>query len=548
MNSSHIAHSLRLIATVVAAVAAFLLALTLAAAAQSSETTSEIRAILAAGSLPSGESVDVVSLRAFYAQRSYRPAWSANARARYEARQLLAGLRHADDDGLEPTDYRVAALLLRTSALPSGAAEYDLLLSDAALRFARDLRAGRPPLKSLDRDVDLPRQTFDAVASLNGALESDKLASFLATLPPAYSEYAALKRALAQYREIAAHGDWPVIPKSFPHDPESNADSAAVLRHRLALEDETAATSRWVSDSLKQFQLRHGLPADGRANHSTMAALNVSAAERTMQIIANMERWRWLPRALEANYVAVNVPDQHLSVVVPNGVMLDSRVIVGRPSDPTPIFRAVARSITVNPPWNVPSRIASREILPKLRKNPSYLLDHDMILRDGPAGDPYGLRINWRTLPAGAFRYHIQQRPGPKNALGTLKLELPNRFNVYLHYTSAQSLFALDSRALSHGCVRVEQILPLASYALSGNPAAAVSSLQSAIASGATEHLALKNPLPIYFLYWTAFPDRDGGIEFRPDIYGRDRRMIAAIENRAAAQRVAMNTVECAPG
>jgi murein L,D-transpeptidase YcbB/YkuD len=356
-----------------------------------------------------------------------------------------------------------------------------------------------------------------------------------------------LKRALARYRDFASHGDWAILSTSFPEDPESNPDSVALLRRRLTFEDKTASSSRGISDSLKQFQLRHGLPADGSTNPKTIAALNVSASERAMQIIANMERWRWLPRVLESNYVSINVPDQHLAVIGRDGPSLVSRIIVGRPSDPTPIFRAVATSITVNPPWNVPDQIARREILPKLRKNRNYLLDHDMILKDGPPADPYGLRIDWRTLPTTAFHYHIQQRPSPKNALGTLKLELPNRFNVYLHYTSAQSLFALDSRALSHGCVRVEQILPLASYALSGDPAAAVSSLQSAIASGATEHLALNNPLPIYFLYWTAFADPDGTIEFRPDIYGRDQRMIAAIEDRAGAQRITMATVACAP-
>jgi len=357
-----------------------------------------------------------------------------------------------------------------------------------------------------------------------------------------------LKQALAHYREIDSAGAWAMLADSFPEDPESNPDSAAVLQHRLAVEDDAASRNQRVSDPLKQFQARHGLVADGTVGPETIAALNVSASERAMEIVANMERWRWLPRVLETSYVAVNVPDQHLTVLARGGSALDSRVIVGRPSDPTPIFRAVARSLTVNPPWNVPVGIAQSEILPKLRGDPRYLVDHDMILRDGPAGDPYGMHINWGTVSPESFRYHVQQQPGPKNDLGTLKLELPNRFNVYLHYKSAQSLFDLDARALSHGCVRVEQILPLASYALSGDPAAAVSSLQNAIASGKTEHLALGNPLPIYFLYWTVFPDPDGMIEFRPDIYGRDRRMIAAIENRAAGERVSMSAVECTPG
>jgi murein L,D-transpeptidase YcbB/YkuD len=170
-----------------------------------------------------------------------------------------------------------------------------------------------------------------------------------------------------------------------------------------------------------------------------------------------------------------------------------------------------------------------------------------MILRNGPPGDPFGRHVDWRSVSAANFHYHFQQQPGPENALGSVKLELPNRFNVYLHYTSAAAAFARDTRDLSHGCVRVEQILPLASYALARDPAAAIAQLQEAIAAGKTQHLPLKEPLPIYVLYWTAFADADGGMEFRPDIYGRDARLIAELRAHMAGTRVSLNATGCTP-
>jgi murein L,D-transpeptidase YcbB/YkuD len=170
-----------------------------------------------------------------------------------------------------------------------------------------------------------------------------------------------------------------------------------------------------------------------------------------------------------------------------------------------------------------------------------------IILRDGPRGDPFGRHIDWNSVSASRFHYHVQQQPGPKNALGTVILELPNRFDVYLHYTSAAAAFTRDSRDLSHGYVRVEQILPLASYALSRDPPADITLLRDAIAAGKIEHLPLSVPLPIYFLYRTAFADPDGTMEFRPDIYGRDVRLIAALGAHAVGTRVSLNMVQCVP-
>jgi murein L,D-transpeptidase YcbB/YkuD len=510
------------------------------------DTSNEIRTLFANNKAPVGETLELPALRAFYERRSYQPAWTGGAMARAEARQMVAALADAEEDGLDPQSYHAAEAVIRNAPqAPENAAEFDVLLSDGALRYVRDLRVGRSELEALDPDVELPKQIFDPVAPLQAAIESNNIPAFLSALAPPHPEYARLKAALARYRGIALRGGWPELPASFPADP-SNTGDMDLLRQRLAIES-GGVDAGSVRDAVMRFQTQHGLAADGSIGPATLQALNVPATERAMEIAANMERWRWLPRNFEANYVVVDVPDQHLSVIGPDGTVLTSRVVVGKPASPTPLFRAVATSVTINPPWNVPDDIARREILSKLRANPDYLVSEHMILRDGPRGDPFGRHINWKSVSASRFHYHFQQQPGPKNALGTVKLELPNRFNVYLHYTSAAAAFGRDSRDLSHGCVRVEQILPLASYALSRDPLADITLLQDAIAAGKTEHLPLNAPLPIYFLYRTAFVDADGVVEFRPDIYGRDVRLIAALGDHAAGMRMSLNTVQCVP-
>jgi murein L,D-transpeptidase YcbB/YkuD len=211
--------------------------------------------------------------------------------------------------------------------------------------------------------------------------------------------------------------------------------------------------------------------------------------------------------------------------------VLSSRVIVGKPSTRTPILRAEGAGITVNPAWNVPRSIAVKEILPKLRRNHAWLKSQEMVLLDGPVGDPYGLTVNWRAVTAAKFPYRIRQAPGAKNPLGLVKLELPNRFDVYLHDTPGKAAFERTNRAQSHGCIRVEQILPLASYALTAGPDA-VAQIQDAIGQGETRYLPLSRKVPVYVLYWTAFADADGKIQFARDLYGRDRRMIAAMRRQ----------------
>ena len=446
-----------------------------------------------------------------------------------ETTVLLAAFRNAAADGLDPDDYH-----------PSSLADADL--TRAALAYLSDLRRGRRALKDLDDDVELPGLPDRDAADLADALKENRLSVFLADASPPGSQYQQLKAALTFYRGIRARGGWKELPPGL----DWRGADRNLLRDRLAAEEPGLAANGDLAAALRRFQARHGLLADGRLGATTLAELNIPVDARVNQIMANMERWRWLPRALEQDRIEVNVPDARLALVLNGSVALRSRVVVGKPRSPTPILRAEGAGITVNPPWNVPASIARKEILPRLKRNPAYLLSQDMVLLDGPPGDPHGLRVRWRDIPAGTFPYRIQQHPGRMNALGTVKIELPNRFDVYLHDTPAKRAFAAQARDISHGCVRVERILPLASYVLTEN-LDAMTAISNDVASGETEYLPLKRKLPVYFLYWTAFSAADGTLQFRPDIYGRDRRMTGAL-NQPSAPRLGANFTGCPRG
>jgi murein L,D-transpeptidase YcbB/YkuD len=513
---------------------AVIVALLIAAASLRAEPIAsqlEIQSLLRGG--VAARFADESLVQSFYGARGGTPAWSGS-----DLQRINDILKHSDLDGLDPSDYTI----------PSGirGMPRDVLTTAATLAYMRDLRLGRSRLRRIDSDIALPEQEFDAVSALAEALKSGTLASTLAAQAPPQPEYARLKTALAFYRRLDGGGGWDTLPAAKGSDFLMGAVDPQALRRRLQLEDTTLSDSANLTDAVKRFQARHGLFPDGKVGKRTLTELNVAPSARVVEIVSNMERWRWLPRVFEPNFIAINVADAHLVLTLGGRQVLDSVVIVGRPHDPTPILRAEGAGVTLNPPWNVPASIARREILPKLKANPSYLVSQDMVLLNGPPGDPHGLHVDWRAIPGGTFPYRIQQHPGPKNSLGTIKIELPNRFDVYLHDTPAKGAFAWPARDISHGCVRVQQILPLASYALAAN-LDAMDSIKSSVAAGQTRYLPLQRRLPVYFLYWTTFTAADGSLQFRPDIYGRDKRLIAAL-SAPVVERVSANFVKCTRG
>jgi murein L,D-transpeptidase YcbB/YkuD len=505
---------------------------------KSSDTTHDsIRALLKSGGVAAPLEGQLLN---FYAPRNFRPAWSGNDDAVAEAASVKATIAKADLQGLHAKDYTAALARWKSGRPRSGkdAAAYDVALTTALFHYASDVRTGRVRPGDAYRDVDLPPRFFDPASELTAALRDDKLGAFLQALPPLHPGYRYLAEVYARYRAVAAAGGWPTVPAGTTFDRHDK--KIDVLGKRLALEDPTLAanakpSSGDVHEALIRYEKRNALPDDGKLGPEVLKSLNVPAGARADQIAANMDRWRWMPRYLEGRYIEVDVPDQSVTFIQDGSAELYSPVIIGKASTPTPILRTTVQTVVANPSWDIPVDIAARKLLPKLRQKPDYLLARHMVLAGGPADDPHGTKIDWKHVTAANLRYQIQQDPGNDNALGTILFDMPNNFDVYLHDTPEKKLFTLAVREKSNGCVRVQKIADLASLVLKGDDSDAADDLEPAIASGQTQRFKLSDPVAVYMVYWTAIAEPDGTVHFRPDLYGRDRTLIAKLRSARSA-------------
>ena len=304
--------------------------------------------------------------------------------------------------------------------------------------------------------------------------------------------------ALGRYRTLGARAvGRPVVSPGPVLRPGDSSVRIPLLRRRLATEDDLVSPTpredydAALENAVRRFQARHGLDVDGIIGPETLRALTLPASDRIRQIELNLERWRWLPRDLGRRYVTVNAADATLQVMEDGRAVLASRVVVGDLRHPTPVVQTRIDAVILNPPWNVPMSIAVEEILPRLRRRPGYLADNDIVIRDRRETDPFGRAIDWRSVPADACPFQLQQQPGPKNLLGRIKFDTPNRFDVYLHDTPIRSLFERMARTASHGCVRVEQARQLAAYLLAeAGTSWSPRTIDEAIATGYTQRMS----------------------------------------------------------
>jgi murein L,D-transpeptidase YcbB/YkuD len=453
-----------------------------------------------------GEPLDGAALADFYAASDGACVWSDA-----DASQLLQALDALPDHAIDIVPFHAALIRARPAAADeAGRAERDFLLTDAALRYASSMTAGVVAPGSVDEDWEFPLPALDHAADLRRALAEQQLASWLASLPPAAAAYRGLMAALQHYRAIAAAGGWERLPPGASLHPGQGDPRLGVLRRRLGAEGDLDAgalsdSPRYDADTVagvKRFQLRHGITPDGVLGLSTYIALNVPVEQRLQQIAANLERWRWMARALPDTRIEVNVAGAEFKLVVDGTVAMVMRTVVGDAKHRSPLLVATAGSLLLNPPWHVPLSIIRNEITPKLRNDPDYLEQNGMQWIGG----------------------HLVQAPGPKNSLGRIKLEVRDRFDVYLHDTPARAAFARDQRWLSHGCIRLERPLDLAVALLAERPGWAHEDLEAAINTGATQRVALPHVVTVVLAYWTA-EAADGRVLFHDDIYGRDARL-----------------------
>ena len=481
-----------------------------------------------------GEPVAVAEIRAIYAALGNTPLWQLEPRAEERRQALEAALAGAANHGLRADRLHPVSLArLPHPATARDIAARDVLLTDAALAYTSQLRRGAAGIEALGPDWHIAPDAFDPERALIEALRGSQFAAFLASLAPSDPQYAALLAGLRRYRALVAAGGWTAIPGRDEVKLDGRDPRLAALRTRLAAEGYLPARRDadigTLSLAVRAFQAQHGLDADARIGQRTLSALNVSAERRAEQIAANLERWRHLPRQLGPRYIAVNLADQSLDLVQDGASIFHTRVIVGDVRHQSPTIRATVTGVTFNPPWNVPPSIAVREMLPRLKRDPRYLAANDIVIVGRGANDPFGLRVDWRRMSGQNFPFRLQQRPGVKNSLGVLKLEMPNPWNVYLHDTPVKQLFARAPRGFSHGCIRVQQPGELARRLLD-DPAWDADAIARGMAAGETHTVPLRRPVPVYLLYWTAAADTDGAVNFRDDLYGRDAPIEVALD------------------
>ncbi|HEV2229332.1 MAG TPA: L,D-transpeptidase family protein [Steroidobacteraceae bacterium] len=523
-------------------------------------------ACLAAGALPSAPvhaADDRGVLEALYARHPNALLWSRSAVPTVQAGALVAVLQSAADYGLSPADYGAAGLAAELAALSARPettsadwSRFDHELTGAALELVEQLHSGRIDPHAAGFDMPARTEKFDAAAVVEQLAARSDTAVVLGAVEPGYLHYHLLRQSLTRYRALAAAPELPALPP-LPRrsvKPGEYYAGAPQLRARLAAvgdlpQQDTSRTDPVLDEdlaaALKRFQYLHGLAEDGVLGASTLSALKVPLAQRVRQIELTLERWRWLP-PLRPPTLIVNIPQFRLflihSAVDTESDMLRMNVIVGRqyPRLHTPVFTADMTAVLFRPYWDVPSSIVRHELLAELRGDPRYLAAHDMelVATDG-SGSAAALGAtpeNLQALAAGGLR--LRQRPGPDNALGLIKFVLPNAYDVYLHSTPAQHLFAEPRRAFSHGCIRVSDPVALAAAVMGGTPGDWMpEKIRAAMDGDLTFQVKLAQPVHVLILYGTAVATEDGALHFFDDIYGQDRRLEALLGLKPVATR-----------
>ena len=504
----------------------------------------EIEQLRYSGRLSVGD-VDVASgdlLADFYEQRNFKPAWSGIERLD----SLIELVEETAADGLDPEDYHLSDLLHVKALMESGEplspqyrAAADIGMTDALIRLGYHQRFGKVDPHDLDPTWNFSRELRgrNPVMFLEEGTSATSLTEFRNRLFPRVELYRRLQEALAQYRGIAADGGWPQVPDG-PTLRSGDADERLqVLASRLVVTGDLPAEARVgfstyggeLESAVKRFQERHGLDADGIIGPATLRALNVPAGARVDQIRVNLERGRWVLDNLEPDFILVNIAGFRVYVFRDGAEQWSSRVVVGKTYRKTPVFRSDMKYIVFNPTWTVPYSIATKDILPQVKRDTDYLRSRNFIVKNRSGNVVDIDSVDWDSLSRGNFPYTLVQQPGTSNALGEIKFMFPNEYAVYLHDTPSKGLFSRAERTFSSGCVRVENPFAFAEQLL-GPDGWDAERVEAERQTREIRNVFLSQTIPVLLLYWTAEVDDDGVVHFYEDIYERDQAVLNALD------------------
>ena len=489
----------------------------------------------------------------FYQSRDYRLAWLKKGKINKNGKEFLDELKSSWEEGLPATFYDMTGIeaaasdLERSSAkksdLPPRLAQLDVLLSKAYLNYASDLSSGRVD----PRDLAVIREIYphkpDLAEYLEDALQKKEIAESLVRLRPGQDQYQLLKKALKQLTQAKSNGGWPV-PGYFAtlKENDSGPNVVQLKKFLLATGDlrndapsyiKSTDFDQQLSLAIKKFQRRHGLEEDGIAGQHTLKEMNRPIDDRIDQIRINLDRLRWRPDDdFGKKYIVINIPAFSFEYHNDGKPVQRMNVVVGRNENYTPVLNDTVDAIVFHPSWNVPSGIAAKEILPKIKADPEYLSNNNYSLLKGSYISPDTINaedIDWSAMTADNFSFFVVQNPGKMNPLGQVEFLMQNQYNIYLHDTPADYLFSRKQRDFSHGCIRLEKPVLLAKELLADQ--LSPDSIREIISGKEKKRVNLRDKVPVHLIYQTTWVDQSGRIQFRNDIYDFDKMSLSLFRN-----------------
>lgn len=495
------------------------------------------------------------ALQRLYPQPEPQLLWTRGGRVTRQARDVVAFMASSESRGLEPADYGAARLRSMLEALESTSepdserlAKLDVTLSRAVLAMLADLEWGRVDPASLRVDIHVARDDHDLDPAALALSRANDVGTVIAGVEPPYVGYAALVDVLARYRELASDTTLGLPRPAHTIRPNDVYRDAPRLRRLLIALGDLPSNATYTSDSARyagalvlaaiRFQRRHGLDADGVLGPATMEELRLPFSDRVRQIELSLERWRWLPHRAPERYVVVNIPAFRLYAFEHDPTaahpVLSMNVVVGEAEHrhDTPIFVGEMRELVFRPYWDVPVRIARNELVPAIKRGAIDMESegYEIVSTGDNPRVSAPTRANLDAVAAGTLR--LRQRPGGGNALGLVKFVFPNAHDVYLHGTPAMQLFQYARRDFSHGCIRAEQPVDLAVFALCTDSSWTRQSIEDAMRGAQTMRVPLAKSVMVYVLYFTVAVGPDGMVRFYPDLYDQDLALDRALDAR----------------
>lgn len=515
----------------------------------------ELRAFIEQGRLPDLNWSDFSHYRKavaeFYLAFNNTLPWIHSAKPTPQARAIIKLLENAEGKGLRPDDYDAARWEVRRAdfekPLPppeSDLIRFDLALTVSTMRYVSDLHFGRvnPGLFHFDFDIGpgkldlsqfVQRQLVNA-ADVNAVMD---------TVDPPFPSYRRTLTALSTYLDLARKDDGQPLPiprktvePGEPYPGVPRLGRLLLLLGDLSEKEMVPASQTTYSGALveavRHFQERHGLLPDGRLGVRTLRTMNVPLSRRVAQLGLTLERWRWMPHQFQVPPIVVNIPEFRLRVIDEKyHWALSMGVVVGRAyQHKTPVFASTIRAVTFRPYWNVPVEIGKKELVPLFEKDPGYLAQHSYEVVDQQGNVITDSTVNTEVMEQlRSGMLSVRQRPGPDNALGLVRFDLPNPYDVYMHGTPATALFLRPRRDFSHGCIRVENPLVLAEWVLRSNPDWGPDRIRAAMDGSETIRVEVVRPIPVLIVYGTAVVMENGDVHFLDDIYGYDAELERAL-------------------